>query len=203
MGNAPPTDLRNIPRPNSESAVEIKYTHTLPHPRQRVWEALLDPNVLSRVLPGVEKFEAVGDYKFSVSVKLGVASIKGSYVGMVQITDQQFPSSYRLRGEGKGGPGWAKGEALMTLSEQGSSTDVTAHGKVQVGGTIAGVGQRLMEGVAKEMAREFFTSIDREMRGQQQKVSTFGFSLRVLFGIIRGFFGRLLGRRVVDGDFRS
>lgn len=174
--------------------MQIEYEHVLPHPRERVWEVLLDPEVLSRVLPGVERFVPVGEEKFEVTMKLGVPSVRGVYSGSVEIADKQYPSSYKLRGEGKGGPGWARGEAIMTLVENGVQTRVIAQGKAQVGGTIAGVGQRMMEGVAKGMAREFFASIERELEGRKQKVGVAGFTFRMLLGMVQEFFRRLFRR---------
>ena len=82
----------------------------------------------------------------------------------------------------------------MTLVDEGGSTRVTAKGQAQVGGTIAGVGQRMMEGVAKAMAREFFDSVERELQGQKQQATTFRF-LRVVVILLRNFFDWLLGRR--------
>lgn len=174
--------------------MKVEHAHHLAAPIQRVWDVLLDPDVLGRVLPGVEKFEPIGEDKFSVLLKLGVPSVKGLYTGTVEIVDKQPLTSYRLRGEGKGTAGWARGEAFMTLSEEGDGTRVVAKGDAQIGGTIAGVGQRMMEGVAKGMAREFFQSIERELEGRQEKVTEFKFTFRLLIGMVRSFFERLFGR---------
>jgi len=177
----------------------IEHSRILPYPQEQVWKVLLDPGVLSRVLPGIEKFELVGPDKYAVTVKLGVPSVKGTYSGTVEICDKQEPSSYRLKGEGKGGPGWARGEALMTLKPEGDGTNVTAKANAVVGGTIAGVGQRMMEGVGKAMARDFFESINRELQGRpQQKVGVFVYSLRVFVALIRNFLGRLFGKRAAS-----
>ena len=173
--------------------MRIEQTHFLPFPRRRVWAALLDPEVLGRVLPGIEKFESRGGDRYDIVVKLGVASVKGTYAGSVEIADKSEPDSYRLRGEGKGAPGWAKGDAVIALTEEGNGTRIKATGSVQVGGTIAGVGQRMMDSVTKAMAKEFFGAIEREVAGQKQKVSTVGFGLRVLLTLIRDLFARLFG----------
>ena len=89
--------------------MRVEVTHLLAYPRERVWNALLDPAVLARVMPGVEKFEQVGPDQFAVAMKLGVPAVRGNYTGSVQIADKQAPASYRLRGEGKGGPGFGGG----------------------------------------------------------------------------------------------
>jgi carbon monoxide dehydrogenase subunit G len=92
--------------------------------------------------------------------------VKGKYTGTITISDQQRPSSYRLRGEGKGTPGWTKGQAQLTLTSEGVGTRVVAKGDAQVGGTIAGVGQRMMEGIAKSMGRDFFAAVERILAGE-------------------------------------
>ena len=166
-----------------------------PHPPERVWDLLLDPEVLARLLPGIEKFEAVGPDKYDVKVKLGVGAVRGTYDGKVELADKKPPTSYLLRGEGRGAPGWAKGEALMTLLPEAGGTRLRATANAQIGGAIAGVGQRMIEGVAKSMAREFFASIDRELAGKKQTTSTVGFSFRLIIRIIRDFFASLFGRR--------
>lgn len=170
-------------------------SHELAYPRERIWSLLLDPSVLARLLPGVEKLEPTGPDQYSVVVKLGVGAVRGTYTGKVQLTDQRPPESYRLVGEAKGTPGWAKGSATMTLEAVGAGTRIVARGDVQVGGPVASVGQRMMEGVAKSMANEFFQSVGRELAGEAPvQVSASGFGFRVLLDLIRRFFARLFGR---------
>ena len=182
--------------------MQVEYTHLLPYPRQQVWDIMLDTSVLARVMPGVEKFEPIGEDRFSVLIKLGVPTVKGTYSGTVEIVDKQPPNSYRLRGEGKGAPGWAKGEALMTLVDEAGGTRVTANAQAQVGGTIAGVGQRMMEGVTKAMLREMFGSFERELQGQkQEQPSAAAFGFRLFLGMVRAFLQRMFGRG--DGQPRS
>jgi hypothetical protein len=133
-------------------------------PRQVVWKALLDPGVLSRLIPGIEKFEEVGPDKYTATANLGLPAIKGTYSGVVEIFDKTEPSSYRLRGEGKGTQGWVKGDVQMTLAEVDGGTNLSVQAQAAVGGTIAGVGQRMMEGIAKSMTRDFFKALDVELR---------------------------------------
>ena len=170
-------------------------SHAFAHPREQIWGLLLDPAVLARLLPGVEKLEATGPDQYAVVVKLGVGAIRGSYTGKVALTDLHPPESFRLAGEAKGGPGWAKGQATLSLLSEGAGARVLARGDVQIGGAIATAGQRMLEGVVKSMAHQFFQSIDRELAGQAvDKVSVSGFGLRVLLDLIRRFFARLFGR---------
>ncbi len=157
---------------------------------------MLDPSVMSRLIPGIEKFEEVGPDQYSVVAMLGVPTVKGVYSGKVEIFDRKEPSSYRLRGEARGAPGWVKGEVLMTLrAVDGGTTQIGAKARTDIGGTIAGVGQRMMEGVGKAMAREFFVSLDRELKGRQQKVGAFRFSVRVFFAMLRNAARRLFRGR--------
>ena len=137
--------------------MKLEYTHHLSHPRSRVSEVLVDPEVLSKALAGIEKFEALGDDRFAMMMTLGVAAVKGTYSGTLEFADKQLPSSFRVRGEAKGAPG----EVLVTLAEQNGGTTVTANVNVQIGGTIADVGQRMIEGITKTMARDFFHSIEQ------------------------------------------
>jgi hypothetical protein len=156
---------------------------------------MLDPAVMSRLLPGIEKFEEVSPDKFAVVATLGVPTVKGVYSGTVEIFDRKEPSSYRLRGEARGAPGWTKGEVLMTLTVVEGGTKINAKARADIGGTIAGVGQRMMEGVGKAMAREFFTSLDRDLQGKQQKVGAFRFSMRVFFSMVRNAVRRVFRGR--------
>ena len=141
--------------------MHVEVSHLLPHPIERVWEVLLDPDALRRALPGIERLEPAGRDRFAITMNLGVAAVRGRYTGTMEIVDQQRPSRYRLKAEGKGAPGWTKGQAELTLTSEDGGTLVIAKGDAQVGGTIAGVGQRMMEGVAKGMARDFFAAIER------------------------------------------
>jgi carbon monoxide dehydrogenase subunit G len=181
--------------------VRIEVTsHELAHPRERVFALLLDPAALARLLPGVEKLEPTGPDQYAVVVQLGVGAVRGTYTGKVAITEQRPPEGYRLAGEARGTPGWAKGGATLTLLAEGAGTRIAAKADVQIGGAIASVGQRMIEGVAKSMAREFFQSLDRELAGSAAgqaaaPVSAAGFGFRVLLDLVRRFFARLLGRR--------
>jgi hypothetical protein len=176
--------------------LQLDYTHILNHPRQSVWDAMLDADVMSRLIPGIEKFEEVAPDKYSIVAMLGVPTVKGKYSGKVEILERKEPSSYRLRGEGSGAPGWAKGDVVMTLTAvDPNTTRVNAKARADIGGTIAGVGQRMMEGVGKAMAREFFNSLDAELQGREQKVGAFRFSVRVLFAMVRNVLRRVFRGR--------
>lgn len=126
-------------------------------PRDRVWAAFLDPDVLARALPGCEKLEAVGPNEYKATLKVGVAAIKGTFEGKVKLSDLEPPNRYRMAVEGSGGPGFVRGEAGMRLSDVDGGTRVSYDADVQVGGLIASVGQRMLGGVTKMMLDQFFS----------------------------------------------
>jgi hypothetical protein len=161
--------------------------------RQRVFQALIDPEVLKRCIPGCEKLESNGDNSYSTTLRAGVGSIKGVFTGSVMLEDIQAPEHYRIVVEGKGQPGFLKGGGDLKLSQQGDSTIITYQGDVQVGGTIAGVGQRMIQGAAKMMASQFFTAIEAEANARSDdrplKHGFFRTTLRWLSGWFRKAFG--------------
>ncbi len=174
--------------------IEVR-SDEIPHPPDRVYAALVDPEVLARVVPGVERFEAVGSDAYEVDIKMGVGPIRGAYRGRIELAEQTPPKSFRLKGDAKGGQGWARGDALLELDPSEGGTRVMATADAQVGGQIAGVGQRMIEGVARTMVRELLESIARELDERPPPASgqaAFGF--RLLRRLVRDFFARILGR---------
>ena len=136
--------------------MKIEGAHEISAPRQRVWEAFLDPDLLRQAIPGCERLEAVGPDEYKATMKVGVAAVKGTFEGKVRLTDKQPPDTYKMSVEGSGGPGFVRGEAAITLTDSGDGTRVAYAADVQVGGLIAGVGQRMLGGVSKMMADQFF-----------------------------------------------
>jgi hypothetical protein len=130
--------------------------------RERVYQVLTDPEVLRRCIPGCERLEKTGENTYAVTLRAGVGSIKGLFTGNVRLEDLRPPSHYRLVVDGKGQPGFLKGSGDLDLEEQMDATVIKYQGDVQVGGTIASVGQRMIQGAAKMMASQFFTCIEAE-----------------------------------------
>jgi carbon monoxide dehydrogenase subunit G len=140
---------------------------TLHAPIDKVWIALNDPAVLVRTIPGCERLETTGPDAYRMVVTAGVASIKGTYAGEVQISDQQEPNSFLMTASGAGGPGTVSTEVRVALADTGDgSTRLTYDADAVVGGVIAGVGQRMLVGVSKKMAGEFFQSVDDVLTGK-------------------------------------
>ena len=133
---------------------------------ERVWSVITDPAVLARTIPGCESLEQVGDDSYRMNVSVGVGAIRGTYAGEVHLTDQQRPSSYVMHASGAGAPGQVRATVTINLEPNGEGTTLTYSADAVVGGPVAGVGQRMMTGVAKRMAGQFFKAIDAELTGE-------------------------------------
>ena len=149
------------PRPSRRTketrGMKLEGSSDVPAARQTVWEAFLDPAKLKKAIPGCEKLEAIAPDEYKATMKVGVGGVKGTFEGKVKITEKKPPESYKLAVEGTGGPGFVRGETVITLSDaEGGGTRVAYSADMQVGGLIASVGQRMLGGVAKMMADKFF-----------------------------------------------
>ena len=132
---------------------------------ERVWSVITDPAVLARTIPGVETLEQVGDDEYKMNVTVGVGAIRGTYAGEVKLSDQQRPTSYVMHASGAGGPGNVRATVTINLEPHADGTALTYSADAVVGGPVAGVGQRMISGVAKRMAGQFFKAIDDELTG--------------------------------------
>jgi uncharacterized protein len=146
--------------------MKLEGTYDISAPRPRVWSAFLDPETLRQAIPGCEKLEAVGEGEYKATLKIGVAAVKGTFEGKVRLFDLKSPESYRMSVEGSGGPGFIRGETQIALAEAEGGTKVSYTADVQVGGLIAGVGQRMLGGVSKMMADQFFNRMTELLQGQ-------------------------------------
>jgi uncharacterized protein len=131
----------------------------------RVWAVITDPAVLARTIPGCESLEQVGADEYKMNVTVGVGAIRGTYAGDVKLADQQRPTSYVMHASGAGGPGNVRATVSINLEEHAEGTALTYAADAVVGGPVAGVGQRMISGVAKRMAGQFFQAIDDELTG--------------------------------------
>jgi uncharacterized protein len=133
---------------------------------EKVWAVITDPAVLARTIPGCESLRKVGDDEYQMNVSVGVGAIKGTYAGEVRLTDQQRPTSYVMHASGAGAPGNARAKFTVNLEPSDSgATTLTYSADAVIGGPVAGVGQRMITGVAKRMAGQFFKAIDDELTG--------------------------------------
>ena len=139
---------------------------TLHAPVEAVYAALRDPRVLVRTIPGCERLEQLGDDAYAMTVTAGVASVRGTYAGDVRLTDQRAPHGFVLRASGSGAPGTVSADVTVELSPgSDGTTELSYDADAVVGGMIGGVGQRLLAGVAKRTAGEFFTAVDEVLAG--------------------------------------
>ena len=147
--------------------MEMNGEYTIPASRQTVWEALNDPEVLKACIPGCEELEKTDDHSFAAKVKAKVGPVSAKFNGAVTLSDMNPPESYRISGEGKGGAaGFAKGGAKVHLTEEGPETTRLAYEvEAKVGGKLAQVGSRLIDGTAKKMADQFFTAFAERVGG--------------------------------------
>ncbi len=128
----------------------------------QAWTLLTDPLILKRCMPGCEKLEPVADGEFAVEILAGVALVKGRYTGKIKLEDRIPPSHFNINIDGKGAPGFMRGSGSFDLKEDPGGTKAIYSGDVQVGGTVAGVGQRMLHGVAKMMMGQLFTALEVE-----------------------------------------
>ncbi|HEV2201507.1 MAG TPA: carbon monoxide dehydrogenase subunit G [Bryobacteraceae bacterium] len=142
--------------------MKISGTYTLPFPRERTFALMQDPEALARAIPGCEGLQHVGPDEYKMKMKMALASLSGAFEGKVRISDSVPPESFRLIVEGSGRIGFMKGEGLLTLAAVEGGTDVSYDGEAQVGGTMAAVGQRLIDGTAKMMIKRFFEKLAAE-----------------------------------------
>jgi carbon monoxide dehydrogenase subunit G len=147
--------------------MEVNGDYKFKASQDKVWDILMDKNALQSALPGCEKFEEVGDNEYEVTMKIGVASIKGTYNGKIRMADMDQPNHYVLKVEGAGGQGFVHGEGIFDLSTEGEGdkqrTVVKYKGIANVGGTLAGVGARMLQPVAKMMAGNFFKAMEKQL----------------------------------------
>lgn len=143
--------------------MKISGTNTIPFPVDRVWDALLDPAVLVRTIPGCERMETRGDHAYDMTVTAGVAAIRGTYHGTCVLSDLEPHSSLVMGLQGAGAPGTVDATVNVRFTEADGGTQVAWDADAVVGGMVGGVGQRMLASVSKRMAGELFDGVGREL----------------------------------------
>ena len=142
--------------------MKITGQNTVAAPVQQVWDALLDPAVLVRTIPGCERLEETGDHTYAMTVSAGVAAIKGTYDGTCTLSDLDEPTTLTMKVQGAGAPGTIGATVAVSFGDNGDGTTLLEYdADAVVGGMIGGVGQRMLSSVSKRMAAEFFGNVER------------------------------------------
>jgi carbon monoxide dehydrogenase subunit G len=137
--------------------MEMNGEQIIPLPQQTVWEGLNDPAVLKDCIMGCESLDKVADNEYKVAMTAAIGPVKAKFTGKLVLNDVNAPNSYSLAFEGSGGAaGFGKGTAQVSLSPEGSGTKLSYSAKASVGGKLAQIGSRLIDGVAKKMTDDFF-----------------------------------------------
>jgi carbon monoxide dehydrogenase subunit G len=149
--------------------MRLEGTHQFAAPRAAVWEALMDPTVLAGALPGGEQLEQVGDNHYRAVMSVKVGPVQGRFEGKILLEDIVAPERYTMKVDGQGAPGFMAGEGQLELLEPESGGTLLRYGgDVNVGGRIAGVGQRLIESTAKSVTRQGLTALDQMIQERLQ-----------------------------------
>lgn len=157
------------------SAMDMTGEYRIEAPRDKVWEALNDPEILKQAIPGCQEIEKQSDTEMAAKVTAKVGPVKASFSGQVTLSDLDPPNSYRISGEGKGGAaGFAKGGANVTLEPDGDATILKYEVNATVGGKLAQLGARLIDGTAKKMANEFFAEFAKVVEAGQPAAAVEG-----------------------------
>ena len=152
--------------------MKIEGSHKIDAPRERVFAALVNPQVLQKCIPGCEQMEKTGDNQYKAKLTAGVGPVKGVFTATVSLEDIVAPEHYKLVVEGKGQPGFVKGTGELNLKDEGGATEIQYTGDVNVGGLIASVGQRMIQATANMLAERFFKSLEAETATNNPASST-------------------------------
>ncbi|MFM9878821.1 MAG: SRPBCC family protein [Burkholderiaceae bacterium] len=145
--------------------MEMQASRMLNVTPQQAWDALNDPAVLKVCVPGCDKLELVEENKYAVGMALKIGPVSAKFSGKIALQDIKPPNSYTLKFEGQGGvAGFGKGTAQVSLLPQPTGCELAYSVQAQVGGKVAQLGQRLIDGAAKSMAEDFFKRFDEEMQ---------------------------------------
>ncbi|WP_322513059.1 SRPBCC domain-containing protein, partial [Chloroflexus sp.] len=147
--------------------MKIAGNYTFSASRDEVWAALNDPEVLARTIPGCQRLEQVGENEYESTLKIGLQAVRGVYSGRVKIDNIRPPESYEIHVDGRGSNGFLKGSGSITLREENGQTILDYGGEAHVGGTIASVGQRLLDGAAKTLISQSLKALAAQIEARR------------------------------------
>jgi carbon monoxide dehydrogenase subunit G len=142
--------------------LKIAGTAQLPFAPAKAWDLMQDPVILAKAIPGCQGLEKSGENEYRLKMKMALASLSGAFDGKVTLADPAPPDSFRMIVEGSGKIGFMKGDGVLRLSPKDGGTEVAYDGEAQVGGTMAAVGQRLIDVTARMMIKRFFEKLSEE-----------------------------------------
>jgi len=151
--------------------VKIAGTYTFVATREEVGGGLNDPEVLARTIPGCQRLDQVGENEYESTLKIGLQAVRGIYTGRVKIDNLQPPASYEIHVDGKGTNGFLKGSGGIILREDGANALLEYSGEDQIGGTIASVGQRLIDGAAKTLINQSLKALSAQIEARRAEMA--------------------------------
>ncbi|WP_448336040.1 SRPBCC family protein [Bellilinea sp.] len=147
--------------------MKLEGEHVFKGPREAVWEMFYDPEVLASALPGTQKLEMVAENEYEGAMNVRIGPVSGSFTGKLVISDVVEPESCTLTVDGRGTPGFAKGVGRVQFIDQGDGTTLLKYeGEMNIGGSLASVGQRMIDSVAKTMIRQAFEVLDKALEAR-------------------------------------
>ncbi len=148
--------------------MEIKGEQSLAHPREAVWEALIDPEVLGACVPGCQSFERVGDHHYRALMQADVGPVSARFSLEIRIVDPKPPMAYRLEGSARAPVGFGRGQADVRLSDDGNNGTLLRYtARLQLGGKLVQVGSRLLSGITHKIATRFFARLAEILDGRR------------------------------------
>jgi len=153
--------------------MKIEGEHIFKGPRKVVYEMINDPNVLATAVPGMQKLTKTDETHYEGTINLRVGPVSGTFAGVLSITDEVPPESCTLTVDGKGAPGYVRGVGKVHFTEQpDGSTLLTYTGDMNIGGTLASVGQRMIDSVSKSMIKTAFETLDKTLEAKMAEIET-------------------------------
>lgn len=143
--------------------MQITGSYVFEAPAPRVWDLLMNTDAIAACVPGCQELTPIGDDRYRAKLSVAISAVTGSYDATISLEDKMPPHGYMLRVDGQGRPGFVKGVSRVQLVDQQGSTRVDVSADVQVGGAIARVGQRLLEGVGRTMMNRFFACLGEKL----------------------------------------